>query len=263
MSKRWPLSAFTRLYAGELLDKTVDRVLYLDCDTVVTGSIDQLSCMNLKDFTFYGVKDCVGKLYKQNIGLDGNDAYINAGVLLINVNKLRKLDVKGLIDAYMKKYEKLINYADQDILNGVFKKEIGVLSPVYDLMTIVSVYSYDEIKVLRAPTNYYSKQEIEESTSSPVIIHYTSNMRTIRPWYSNTNHPLAKVFDTYLKMSPWFDVELSEMQFYSRESKVIGIIQHLPKTMAVRLLGFIHTKVKPYVIRLMATHSLRIKGGLQ
>ena len=37
----------------------------------------------------------------QNRGLDGNDAYINAGVLLINVNRLRKLDVKGLIDAYM------------------------------------------------------------------------------------------------------------------------------------------------------------------
>jgi Lipopolysaccharide biosynthesis proteins, LPS:glycosyltransferases len=256
VSTRWPLSAFTRLYAGQLLPTSIDRILYLDCDTIIKGDICQLESVDIAEEIFHGIKDCVGKAYKHNIGLDGNDPYINAGVLLINVELLRKVEIKAVIDEFMRKYVKFINYADQDILNGIFKGKIGILDPSYDVMTIHIVYSHMEICQLRKPTNFYSESELREAVANPKIIHYTTNMEIIRPWYSNTDHPLAGEFRKYMEMSPWKDMKLSEMKFISRADKVIRLIEKLPKSMALSILGLIHSQLKPLYIR-FKTYKLK------
>lgn len=250
VSARWPLSAFTRLYSGQLLPNEMKKVLYLDCDTIVSGSIEKLEDFDVSDYVVYGVKDCIGSSYKKNIGLKSDEQYVNAGVLLFNLEKLRKVNIKYTIDRYMSKYERLINYADQDILNGVFKGEIGILNPKYDVMTIDVVYTHKEITTLRKPTNFYTEQELKKAVNSPAIIHYTTNMRIVRPWFKNTNHPYAKEFRKYLEMSPWKSIELKEMQFTSKESKIIGIIMKLPNTLAYSILGLIHSEIKPFAIRL-------------
>ena len=109
VSVRWPLSAYTRLYSGELLTSYVERVLYLDCDTIVKGNISELQTINISGKIVYGVKDCISKNYKKNIGLAKDDIYVNAGVLLFNLNELRKINIKAAIDKYMNIYEKRIN----------------------------------------------------------------------------------------------------------------------------------------------------------
>lgn len=252
ISARWPLSAFTRLYSGRLLPIHLNRVLYLDCDTIIQGDVSELDFLDIDDKVVYGVKDCIGKLYKENIGIDSQGVYVNAGVLLFNLIELRKIDIKYTIDTYMKKYERFINYADQDILNGIFFNRIGTLEPKYDLMTIDVAHCYEDIIKLRKPTNFYSKEEIEAAVNDPVIIHYTTNMRIVRPWYANTNHPFAVEFKKYMEISPWNRRRLQDLVFTSKEAKVIGILEKLPKTVAFRILGLIHSTLKPKYIRLKA-----------
>lgn len=252
VSARWPLSAFTRLYAGELLPKELDKILYLDCDTIIKGSLSKLESRDVSGKIFWGIKDCVGKEYKKNIGIGPNGIYINAGVLLMNLHELRKFSINEKLDSYMAKYERLINYADQDVLNGAFNGSIGFLPPEYDVMSIVATYTYEEIVKLRWPTNYYSKDEIEKAVAEPIIIHYTTNMRTVRPWFSNTNHPYAQVFWKYKIMSPWKDREMSEMSFGSKEAKIVGLIEKLPRGLAINILGWLHASIKPKYVRMKA-----------
>lgn len=252
VSARWPLSAFTRLFSGILLPKEIDKILYLDCDTIICGDITELDGIDFKGKMVCGVLDCISGTYKKNIGLTLDNPYINAGVLLFDVNELRKLDIKNTIDSYMKKYMKLINYADQDILNGMFKGEIGILNPKFDVMTIDVVHSYKEIKTLRKPTAFYSEEELLKGIRDRRIIHYTTNMRVVRPWFTNTDHPLASEFRKYMEMSPWKDKVLADMIFSSKEAKIIGVIEKLPKKLAYSLLGLIHTKMKPWVIKIKA-----------
>lgn len=252
VSARWPLSAFTRLYAGELLPDSVDRVLYLDCDTIIKGDLSEVDTWNVSGNVFWGIKDCIGKEYKKNIGIGSNGLYVNAGVLLINLKELRKVSIKEKLSAYMSQYEKLINYADQDVLNGAFNGTIGVLPPQYDVMTIAATYSYKDIVRLRKPTNYYSEEEINDAVANPIIIHYTTNMRTVRPWFTNTNHPFSTDFSLYMKKSPWVDRRLSEMIFTSSESKVIGVVEKLPGSFSKTLLGILHSSIKPKLIRMKA-----------
>lgn len=252
VSTRWPLSAFTRLYAGELLPNTIERVLYLDCDTIIKDSISALEEWDLEGKIFWGIKDCIGSEYKRNIGIEANGIYVNAGVLLINIPELRKVNIKQRLSEYMSKYQRLINYADQDILNGAFNGYIGVLPPQYDVMTIATTYSYSEIQTLRKPTNYYSEEDIKKAVASPVIIHYTTNMLTVRPWFSNTNHPNAKDFKTYLSISPWKDRKLYSMVFHTKEARLINIVEKLPKRLALEVLGSMHASLKPKYIRIKA-----------
>ena len=253
VSARWPLSAFTRLYAGELLPDNVDRVLYLDCDTIIKGDLSELDTCNVTENVFWGIKDCIGKEYKKNIGIEPNGLYVNAGVLLMNLSELRTIAIKDILAKYMAKYQNLINYADQDVLNGAFNGKIGVLPPQYDVMTIAATYSYEEIKILRRPTNYYSLDEFLNAKSNPLLIHYTTNMRTVRPWFSNTNHPLAFEFRKYMGMSPWKDRKLVEMHFTAKEAKLIRFISYLPRKVSIRVLGIMHSKIKPFAIRMKAS----------
>ncbi|MCC8050305.1 MAG: glycosyltransferase family 8 protein [Clostridiales bacterium] len=249
VSARWPVSAFTRLYSGQLLPEDMDRVLYMDCDTIVLGSIKELDNKRFDgNHIFYGIKDFIGSLYKKNIGLDGQNAYINAGVLLIDLKELRKINVSDAIQKYMEKYERLINYADQDLLNGMFHDKIDYLNPKFDVMTIVAAYSYQEIQTLKNPTNYYTEAEIRKALENPVIIHYTTSMKVVRPWFSNTDHPFAGEWKKYFDLSPWKNRKLGVMKFTSRESKIIGMIQILPQKLSYRVLGFIYSEIKPWVI---------------
>lgn len=250
VSSRWPKSAYTRLFSALLLPKNIDRILYLDCDTIIKGDIGSLRYIDFCQNVFFGVKDCVGNMYKKNIGLGPNDVYINAGVLLINLDKLRLINVNLLIENYLKTYIRLINYADQDVLNGVFRNQIGVLSPRFNVMTINSVHSFREICMLRRPTGFYSESELKDALTNQTIIHYTTNMLVIRPWYRNTNHPFANEFRKYMTLSLWESKKLYDMRFESRGLKFISIILKLPKSIAYRLLGFIHSEIKPLYTRL-------------
>lgn len=256
ISTRWPLSAFTRLFSAQLLPRNLDRILYVDCDTIIKGDIESLLEIDIYEKIFYGISDCISLNYKRNIGLQPNSVYINAGVLLINLEKLRDVDIKRSIDKYLTKYIKLMNYADQDILNSVFTNQIGVLSPQYNIMTLYVSHTYQEICMLRKPTNFYSASELETALINPIIIHYTTNMRVIRPWFKNTNHPLAAEFSKYMSLSPWKSSILPEMKFKSIEERFIGIVQKLPKGIACRLLGLIHSDLKPIYIRLKATKAI-------
>lgn len=259
VSTRWPLSAYTRLFSGQLLPTSVHKVLYLDCDTIIRGDISHLSQIDVSNYICFGKKDCIGSIYKQNIGLKENSLYINAGVLLFNLDELRKIDIKTVLNKYLTRYLKLINYADQDILNGIFCGKIGVLEHKYDVMTIDVVYSFEEINMLRRPTDFYSKEEFVAGVEDPAIIHYTSNMRIIRPWFSNTDHPLAYEFRKYMEISPWKDKKLNEMKFDTRAAKVIGAINKLPSGISHRIFGLIHSQLKPLYIRFKATKSFSLR----
>lgn len=251
-SKRWPLSAFTRLFSGVILPKDVEKILYLDCDTIITGDISELDNIQFNGNIAMGVKDCISGTYKKNIGLEKNSPYINAGVLLLDMNALRKVDINADIERYINKYEKLINYADQDILNGMFKGKIGELSPKFGVITIEFVHSYEEIQRLRRPTNFYEREVLEAAKTNPSIIHFTTNMRVVRPWFLNSNHPMKNEFEKYMNMSVWKNRELPELVFESKEAKIIGVIMKFPRCIAYRVLGIIHAELKPRYIRMRA-----------
>ena len=62
ISLRWPKSAFTRLFCGNILPSNVERILYLDCDTIVADDISELDKIEFNGELAYSVKDCISGL---------------------------------------------------------------------------------------------------------------------------------------------------------------------------------------------------------
>lgn len=251
LSARWPLSSIVRLYSGNILPENIESILYIDSDTVVIGDLSEMEKAEFGSNIALGCKDCISSSYKKNIGLDEDGQYINSGVMLLNLRELRKIDINTEIDCFIRKYEKFINYVDQDIINSIFKGRIGLLSPKFNVMTIATVHTYDEIQKLRRPTCFYSRDEFEIAKNDPTIIHYTTNMRIIRPWFKDSNHPYASEFRKYLNMSAWKNKELEDAVFNSKDARVAGLALRLPKGMAYSILGVLHARIKPLFIRMV------------
>ena len=252
LQNRWPISAFARLYAGSMLPEGIERVVYIDCDTIINGDISELERLDMGGHIICGVKECVGRYYRKNIGLSDSSNYINAGILLIQLDKLREIDVALSIRQFVEEYEQYIHYADQDILNGAFGERIGILPKKYNVMTLDVAHTYDEILMLRRPVGFYSREDIQEAAAHPLIIHYTTNLRIVRPWFRKADHPLKAPFQKYLKLSPWADRQLQDMVFAAKESRIIELVEKLPKWISYRMLGFMHGCLKPLSVSLKA-----------
>ena len=89
-TSRYPKEIYYRIFAAKYLPETVNRVLYLDPDLVINGSILPLYNLPMEDY-FYAAASHIGNpglIHKFNeLRLDmGDDSpYINSGVLLMNL----------------------------------------------------------------------------------------------------------------------------------------------------------------------------------
>ncbi len=248
---RWPKSAFTRLFCGQILPEDVKKIIYIDCDTIIKSSLVELyEDEKMSQFPVSGVKDCVSGLYKENIGLNKNSTYINAGILFINVELLRQIDMFKEIEDFTTNYNKKINYADQDVLNYVLKNKLGVLNPKYNVMTLEFAYPYKDILKIRRPNNYYEENEIKNAVENPAIIHYTTNMTTIRPWFSNANHPRKDDFLNIYKENTYIKKELQAYSTNTAKYKFLNFLLHLPKSIGYSCIGIIHSELVPLLKRI-------------
>ena len=121
-----------RLCTGELLD--CDRVIYLDADTFVRGSLGDLYDIDLDQNVIAAVKDKTFSLilgsneakssgltkvdvydYYKNV-VDIKGYYFNSGVMLIDLKKWREFNVKDRCLEYLKKHV-ITLCSDQDALN--------------------------------------------------------------------------------------------------------------------------------------------------
>lgn len=82
------LAAYYRIFLGNLLPLKIHKVLYLDCDLVVVGSIEKLWNTDLKTFAVACVEDMWSgreEIYTR-LHYPSSDSYFNSGVLLVNLD---------------------------------------------------------------------------------------------------------------------------------------------------------------------------------
>lgn len=92
---------------ADLLDDMPDKLLYLDIDMMLDGDIAELYNINIEDYEYAAVKEKYGsKIIKRD--------YINAGMLLLNMNKIRQ--TKLLEKARQMIRERKLLFADQDAI---------------------------------------------------------------------------------------------------------------------------------------------------
>lgn len=197
------LTAYARLFMGQILGEDISRVLYLDTDIIVVGSLSQLWRSDLDGNPCGGCLDVFeGTLSKTNIGLHEDYSYINSGVLLINLDYWRENKIQDKFLQFLIDNNGNVHHHDQGIINGVCNYSIKLLPPQYNMHS--TVFSHPFSLIMKITNPYYSRSEYEEAIKRPVIIHFTEGFYN-RPWKKNCKHPYRDAFEKYNQMTPWKD----------------------------------------------------------
>lgn len=108
-----------------------DRVLYLDSDTMVLGDLSEFYETDLGDKIIAGAIDTgITKEHIRIIGGQSGSTYLNAGVLLMDLKKLRQMEIT-------KKWLTMMNKThypahDQDIIFLTLTGKFKVVDPIYN-----------------------------------------------------------------------------------------------------------------------------------
>ena len=117
----WPLATYYRLFFSNCFD-IKDRLLYLDCDTIINKNLSEFYNLDFEWNVFIWNPDievtCYDRKKKYWI-----KKYINAWVTLININLFKEIDLyRGIINVNQKYWP--VDYVDQDYINLIFNDKI-------------------------------------------------------------------------------------------------------------------------------------------
>ena len=176
--KRYPKEIYFRLFATKYLPENLDKILYLDSDTLVINKLDELYNMDFEG-NFYiattHVKKILRKINEVRLRIDDDVPYINTGVLLINLKELRKIDVQKEVCEFVENNSKKLMLPDQDIITALYGEKIKIVDALkYNLGDRdLNIYNLNHIK------NPIGLKWVKENT---VIIHYYGRNK---PWNKN------------------------------------------------------------------------------
>jgi lipopolysaccharide biosynthesis glycosyltransferase len=185
------ISSYFRLMLPMLLPN-LDKVLYLDSDTVVCRDLYELYNFDLGDNLLAGVKDVLN--YKETReGISSPYEYVNAGVLLFNLKQIRKEKLYNMWVETAKTNS--LKYFDQDILNLTCKNRIAHLPLKFNY------FPRDKREGYKKSVKYgiHTKKEVEEARKTPAVYHFIH----IKPW--NKPAYLSNVWWKYAKLTPFYN----------------------------------------------------------
>lgn len=144
ITDRYPREMYFRIFAAKYLPESLDRILYLDPDIVVLGSVAELYNTDLEGYYYAAashVKEVMRMINKIRLGMDEEGPYINSGVMLMNLKLLRTCQSEDEVYDYIRQNEKLLILPDQDVLSGLYSDRIYPLEPLrYNMTERLMVY---------------------------------------------------------------------------------------------------------------------------
>ena len=246
--QKWNISTFGRLFEASSLPD-VDKVVHVDCDTIVCDSLAELWSLDMSKAVIAGASDCLSDSYKTNIGLKPEDVYINAGILVMNLERIRELKLEEKFLEYIEKNSNFLTYVDQEVLNAcVPLSEKRFLPLRYNSYSILHYLSYKQLKQLRHVKHMFSENEYQEAIKNPAILHYTGCfLEGTRPWIEGDMHPQKHHFLYYKELSEWKQMPEWKDRRTPKQKFTTFIADTFPKPILITLIGFVHGIVVPRI----------------
>lgn len=174
-SERYPRLIYYRIFAASLLPPELDRILYLDGDTIVINPLDELYQMEFGDNYLLActhVRKFLNKMNQYRLGMEEESTYVNSGVMLMNLNALRERQNIKEVMSFVEKRRRYLTLPDQDIITALYGNRTGILDTMkYNLSDrMLSIYNSD-------PS--HDKVNLEWVRKNAVVIHYYGKQK---PW---------------------------------------------------------------------------------
>ncbi|HEM4072701.1 TPA: glycosyltransferase [Streptococcus suis] len=186
-----------------------DKVIYLDSDLLIRCDVKELWDIDLSQHYLAGVNeiDIINRFpdHKLKLGFDLDELFINAGVLVCNLQKMRQDKITHHLFTETERLKDIILFQDQDVINIALKGKIAELPLAYNYTVEAmekDLLSLDEIKVIHynsqiakpwIPKNYQNKKisKYLELWKSQFVTHMKQIQQTkvslLLPVYNETS----------------------------------------------------------------------------
>jgi len=186
----------------------VDRVVYLDADTLVRHSVLPLwtaldgapiaAVTNTTEPAMYE--------YVQSLGLSDPAEYFNAGVLVMDLAQWREEGVIERITALSR--ERPLRWYDQDALNVVFAGRWRRLHPRWNAMNSLWFWTEHARRI-------FTDDELDTARANPAIAHF-EGPHVVKPWHYLSRHPFREEYRAALAKTAWTGRSLDERTLATR-----------------------------------------------
>ena len=180
---------YFRCSLGELIPY-LNKIIYLDTDVIVFKDLTNLYNLNFNDKMILG----------QSVYYEKKSGHykINPGIILLNLKKMREINMeKQILNIVIKKREKY-NLHDQAIINKYFDKYLGIFPPENHARP------YDESQTTKFNNisgHLYNIDHFLFSWKYPTIKHYFGRYK---PSVQNTNNKIIEDWWYFARLSKYF-----------------------------------------------------------
>ena len=175
----------------------LDKVLYVDVDTLAVDAIEPLWETPLGD-SYVGAVTNVWEPWNAQrggeIGLADPGSYFNSGVLLMNLQAMRRDDCTRAIVEHGLAHRDHLPFGDQDALNVVLGERRVHLHPRWNCMN--SVLEFPQA------VDVFGAQAVAEARANPGIRHF-EGPSVNKPWHAACEHRMRELYATHRAHTPW------------------------------------------------------------
>jgi len=179
-------ATYHRLTIPEVLDPQARRALYLDSDLIVHRDIRPLFGADLGGAPIGAVCDA-GETpesidsFARKWSLEGERRYFNAGVLLLDLDALRRSGAFSEAMRIALSCEADLQWLDQDALNIVFWNRWRALDPIWNIQTAIA----------NSRVRIRNDELAQARGRVPRIVHFTGKNK---PWKAGEWTPYAALY---------------------------------------------------------------------
>ena len=181
-SSRYPRQIYYRLAAPLLLPEELDRILYLDVDTLVINPLKELYTMDFQGNYYIActhIREALTKLNDRRLNVPDGSPYVNTGVMVLNLPALREnLTMDEIRRTALQKIDSFW-LPDQDLLTVLHGDKILLAdTQKYNLSDrILNIYNAN-------PKN--PRHDLAWVRENTVILHFCGKNRPWKPHYVGT-----------------------------------------------------------------------------
>lgn len=196
------IATYFRLKLPSLLP-TVDKILYLDSDIAVCGDIREFWQQPIDNLLLRAIEEprVLNAKRLAALGMKDDSPYFNGGILYMNLALMRETGFEAQVAAYIARYQSVILYQDQDVLNALCEGRWSPLPLCYNSFYFVleRIYHHDFL--------CYGADDIARARKAPFIIHFNQHPK---PWSEGCIDPRRSVYFRYLAETPYRDFHVAQ-----------------------------------------------------
>lgn len=204
LNAHFTIATYFRFFIPQIFKK-YEKIIYLDCDIVVHHDLAELFNQNLSGKALAAALDTemqreafIGDddYTHQILNMKHPEKYLQAGVLVLDINKLQKMD---FTNKCLQRLQEIKNpkYLDQCVLNSLFDGDIAILAPNWNVEWHIPYFVKDLDRQL-GEEDYVT---YIQSRQSPYILHYCG---AVKPWLKN-NLEFADIWWAYARQTPFYE----------------------------------------------------------